>query len=267
MPYVLSARQSGSKPTMRLHPRISKNVREFFLSQGVGKGTAFMTFGSILFSLLVTFLVANVFGGRVTLLGYSIAILVPAITASLASYVTLSLYFELEQSRVEIRDLAITDDLTQAFNRRYFFELAGREVERSRRSRVPLAIVLFDIDDFKLINDRNGHMAGDLVLQETCKVCQAVVRPYDVFARFGGEEFVFLLPDTDESRAKAFAERLRQLIASQAVTYNGTSMNITISVGVAVFNPKWDTLDQLISRADSALYKAKDFGKNRLEIA
>jgi diguanylate cyclase (GGDEF)-like protein len=94
-----------------------------------------------------------------------------------------------------------------------------------------------------------------------------IVRPYDILARFGGEEFVFLLPDTDESRARAFAERLRQLIARQVVvTYNESRMQITISVGVAVFNSKMDTVDDLISRADRALYKAKGFGKNRLEV-
>lgn len=252
---------------MKLHPSISKNIREFFLRQGVGKGTAYMTFGSILISLLITFTMTNIFRSPMGVLGFSIAIIVPAITASFASYVTLSLYFELEQSRMEIRDLAITDDLTHVFNRRYFFELAGREVERTRRSGDPLAIVLFDIDNFKLINDSYGHMAGDVVLQETCKVCQVVVRPYDVFARFGGEEFIFLLPDTGELPARAFAERLRQLIARQSVIYNGTSMQITISVGLAVFNSGWDTLDHLISRADSALYRAKDLGRNRLEVA
>ncbi len=157
--------------------------------------------------------------------------------------------------------------MTQIFNRRYFFELAEREIERSRRNGDPLAIVLFDIDNFKLVNDSHGHRAGDLVLQETCAICQVVVRPYDVFARFGGEEFVFLLPNTDETRARAFAERLRGLIAGQAVAYNEISMQITVSVGVAVFDPNQDTLDDLICRADSALYKAKNFGKNRLEIA
>ena len=168
---------------------------------------------------------------------------------------------------MENRELAITDDLTQVFNRRYFFELIDRELDRSRRNGAPLAIVLFDIDDFKLVNDNHGHLAGDLVLQEMCSACQVIVRPYDVFARFGGEEFVFLLPDTDESRARAFAERLRQLIARQVVvTYNESRMQITISVGVAVFNSKMDTVDDLISRADRALYKAKGFGKNRLEI-
>lgn len=252
---------------MKLHPSISKNIREFFLRQGVGKGMVYMTVGSVLVSLFITILITNFLGSTVGRLGYGLAIIIPAVIASAASYFTLSLYIELEQSRIEIRELAITDDLTQIFNRRYFFELAEREIERSRRSGDPLAIVLFDIDDFKLVNDNHGHREGDLVLHEMCRICQVVIRPYDVFARFGGEEFIFLLPDTEEERARAFAERLRRLIAGQAVIYNGISLQITVSVGVAIFPPSRDTLDDLISRADSALYKAKDFGKNCLELA
>jgi diguanylate cyclase (GGDEF)-like protein len=252
---------------MRLHPSISTKIRQFFLSRGVGKGVAYMTFGSILASVLITFLISNIFRSPAGLLGYTLAIIVPAIIASVAGYITLSLYFELEQSRQEIHNLAITDDLTQTFNRRYFFELAEREFERSRRNGRSLAIVLFDIDDFKQVNDNHGHLVGDLVLQEICRACQVVVRPYDVFARFGGEEFIFLLPDTNEVRARAFADRLRQLISKHVVSFNGTKIQTTVSVGTAIFNPKRDTLDDLINRADNALYAAKRLGKNRLEVS
>jgi len=252
---------------MKIPSNVSKNIREFFLDRGIAKGVVYMTFGSILVSLLITFLITSIFGEPVGPFGYSLAVIVPAIIASFASYVTLSLYFDLEQSRMEIRDLAITDELTQIYNRRYFFELAERELERSRRSGDTLAIVLFDIDDFKSVNDNYGHLAGDLVLQEICKACQVVVRPYDVFARFGGEEFIFLLPETDKQQARAFSERLRQLVARHIVSHKDELLQITISVGMAVLNPQGDTLDDLISRADSALYKAKEFGKNRFETA
>ena len=252
---------------MKLHPNITAKIRQFFLEQGVGKGIAYSTFASILLSVLITFLISTVFGNDPGVQGYSLAIVIPAIIASIASYINLSLYFELEQSRQEIHNLAITDDLTQTFNRRYFFELAEREFERSRRNGRSLAIVLFDIDDFKQVNDNHGHLVGDLVLQEICRACQIVVRPYDVFARFGGEEFIFLLPDTDEMRARAFADRLRQLISKHIVSFNGTTIQTTVSVGTAIFNPKKDTLDDLINRADNALYSAKRSGKNRLEVS
>lgn len=252
---------------MRLHPSISKNIRKTFLTLGVGKGIVFITLGSILVSVLITSLFSIFFGINPGIHGYSLAIIVPAMIASLASYINLSLYFELEQSRQEVHVLANTDDLTQIFNRRHFFELAERELERSRRNGHSLAIVLFDVDDFKQINDSLGHLAGDRVLHEMCRACQVVVRPYDVFARFGGEEFVFLLPDTDETRAGAFADRLRQLIAEKNVPFNSINVQITVSIGVAVFDSKLDTLDDLISRADNALYIAKRLGKNRLEVA
>jgi diguanylate cyclase (GGDEF)-like protein len=252
---------------VRLHPGISKNIRKIFLDLGLYKGILFLTIGSILLSVLITFLISVIFGNEVGVYGFGIAIVVPAIVGTLASYVTLSLYFELEQSRREIHELAITDDLTQIFNRRHFFELADRELERTRRNGCSLAIVLFDIDDFKEVNDSLGHLAGDRVLQEMCRVCQVIVRPYDVFARFGGEEFIFLLPETDMSRARAFASRLRQLISSHIVAVNGTNIQMTISIGTAVYSSREDTLDDLISRADSALYKAKEMGKDRLELA
>jgi len=251
---------------MKLNPTISEKIRQFFLHQGIGRGTLYLTVGSIMISILITFLISTLFGNNPGISGYSLALFIPAIIASFASYITLSLYFELEQSRQEIHTLANTDDLTQVFNRRHFFHLAERELERSRRNGHALAIILFDIDDFKRVNDDHGHLAGDFVLRETCQACKNIVRPYDVFARFGGEEFIFLLPDTDEERAKAIAERLRYLIFERAVTYNGVNVQITISVGIAVFDPRKDSLDDIISRADSALYRAKRMGKNRLEV-
>lgn len=252
---------------MKLNPNISEKIRHFFLNQGMGRGVIYLAVGSIFISVLFTFLTSILFGNNPGIQGYSLAVIIPAVIASTAGYITLSLYFELEQSRQEIHTLANTDDLTQTFNRRYFFELAERELERSRRNGHSLAIILFDIDDFKRVNDKYGHLAGDFVLHETCQACKGIVRLYDVFARFGGEEFIFLLPDTDEERAKAMAERLRYLISEREVIYNEMDIHITISVGIAIFDPRKDTLDDVINRADSALYQAKKMGKNRLELA
>jgi diguanylate cyclase (GGDEF)-like protein len=252
---------------MKINPQFSEKIRQFFANQGIGRGVIYLTVGSVLISVLITFLVSNILGNNPGVQGYIIAIVVPTIIASIVSYINLNLFFELEQSRQEIRALANTDDLTQIFNRRYFLELAKREIERSRRTAHPLAVILFDIDDFKKVNDSLGHLAGDFVLQETCRACKLMTRPYDIFARFGGEEFIFLLPDADRVRGKAVANRLRQVIAEHTIIHNNTTVQITISIGLAVFDPKRDTLDDLIRRADSALYKAKRLGKNRLEIA
>ena len=252
---------------MKLNPNTSEKIRKFFLNQGVGRGVLYLTVGSITISVLITFLISIIFRNNPGIQGYSLAIIIPSIIASTASYINLSLYFELEQSRQEVHILANTDDLTQIFNRRHFFELAERELERSRRNKDSLAIIQFDIDDFKSVNDSHGHLAGDFVLQETCQACKAIIRPYDVFARFGGEEFIFLLPNTEAMRAKAVADRLRNLVSERTFTYKETNIQITISVGLTVFDPQKDTLDDLISHADSALYMAKKLGKNRLEAA
>jgi len=264
---MLQLNRTGVDIAVKIKPDTSKKIRQFFLRQGVNRGSLYLTIGSILISVLLTFLISSIFGNKPGILGYSLAVLIPAIIASIAGHITLNLYFELEQSRKEIRALANTDDLTQIFNRRHFFELAKRELERSRRNGHALAIILFDIDDFKNINDSYGHLAGDFILKESCQACKAIVRPYDVFARFGGEEFIFLLPDTDTARAKAVADRLRLLVSEHVVSIDENSVRITISVGIAVFDPKKDTLDDVISRADNALYRAKKMGKNRLEVA
>lgn len=252
---------------MKLYPKISDKIRKFFLNQGISRGVLYLTVGAILVSVVITFLVSLLFGVKPGIQGYILAIVIPAVIASIVGYIDLNLYFELEQSRQEIRALANTDELTQIFNRSYFLELAKREIERSRRTGHPLAVILFDIDNFKKVNDSLGHLAGDFVLRETCRACKVMTRPYDIFARFGGEEFIFLLPDADKARAKVVADRLRQVIAEHTITHNNTIVRITVSVGIAVFDPKRDTLDDLIRRADSALYRAKRLGKNRLEVA
>ena len=251
---------------MKLSPTISKHIRHLILNQGVARSSLFIIAVSTLLSVLIAKLVATLLPGIFGKFNIARAIIIPLLIAPPFSYIFMSLYFELEKLREEVHMLANTDELTKIYNRRYFFELAEREFERSRRNGSALAIILLDIDDFKPVNDSHGHLAGDFFLQEMCKACQVVVRPYDIFARFGGEEFIFLLPDTDEVRAKAFAERLRQLMAEQVVSFNGATLQRTISAGITIFKSSGDTLDDLISRADSALYHAKELGKNRVVV-
>jgi len=178
----------------------------------------------------------------------------------------MSLYFELEKVREEVNALAITDELTRAFNRRHFLKLAEHELERAKRYRHALSIIIFDIDDFKKINDTYGHLDGDAVLQDLSLTCRTILRQCDAFARFGGEEFILLLPETDESSARQVADRLCQLIANHVIDYKDAQIQITISAGVTTCDLNVDTLDNLLNRADRALYQAKRLGKNRLEI-
>jgi diguanylate cyclase (GGDEF)-like protein len=158
------------------------------------------------------------------------------------------------------------DDLTGVANRRAFFEAAELELTRNRRTPRPTALILFDADNFKQINDRHGHPAGDCVLRQLGMALSSTFRQVDVVARVGGEEFAVLLPSSTLAGAAAVAERLRELVASQPVMCDGVPVACTVSAGIAAIEEgETIDLDTLIKRADLALYAAKARGRNRVE--
>jgi diguanylate cyclase (GGDEF)-like protein/PAS domain S-box-containing protein len=167
---------------------------------------------------------------------------------------------------LKLEQIAITDPLTKIYNRRFFSEVAENEIERAKRSGSPLSVILFDIDYFKKINDTHGHLAGDQVLINLSNLCQQNLRSMDLFARFGGEEFVILMPDTDSKSAQETAERLRELVAKQPMTTSGkTDISVTISVGISDWNSNNPVdINTLLDRADQALYQSKEAGRNRV---
>lgn len=162
----------------------------------------------------------------------------------------------------EVQTLAITDALTTLYNRRGFFELGHREVERARRFGRPLAAIMLDLDYFKQVNDTYGHAIGDQVLAKIAARCRAVLREVDLIGRCGGEEFAILLPESDLAGAQQVAERLRRQIAQAAIDTDAGPVTITISAGVAVLRTGHDTLETLLECADRALYAAKQAGRN-----
>jgi diguanylate cyclase (GGDEF)-like protein/PAS domain S-box-containing protein len=161
----------------------------------------------------------------------------------------------------ELEHQAQTDPLTGAVNRRHFQELAEREIAQCRRYNHPLTLLMIDIDRFKAVNDNFGHVVGDVVLQEFVRSCHGTLREIDVIARSGGEEFMVLLPETDDQHALQVAERLRQAVSNTEVPVEGRPpVRITVSVGVASVG---DTdLETALSHADQALYQAKEKGRN-----
>ncbi|NWG22704.1 MAG: GAF domain-containing protein [Chloroflexi bacterium] len=165
----------------------------------------------------------------------------------------------------EAQYLATTDPLMGINNRRQFFNLARREYERAQRHNRPLAAMLFDIDDFKRVNDTYGHTVGDTVMQAVGGICRDELRTGDVSGRYGGEEIIALLPDTDCSGAFQVAERLRLRLTSISVRAGDQELRITASFGIAASKSGNLTLDTLIERADQALLRAKRLGKNRIE--
>jgi len=176
---------------------------------------------------------------------------------------------ELKKSNQLLLQLSNTDPLTSLHNRRFLMDTLAKEVERSCRTEIPLALVMIDIDHFKRVNDTYGHQVGDAVLVAVAALLQGQLRPYDTAARFGGEEFVLVLPSTELMAAGAVAERLRKLTANLSFAKEGaTDLVLTISAGVAVVSPgSIVNADDLIRQADTALYRAKQDGRNRVVLA
>jgi two-component system chemotaxis response regulator CheY len=164
-----------------------------------------------------------------------------------------------------ILQLASTDSLTGILNRRAFMERLKAELERAARENTPLSIIMADIDHFKRVNDEHGHQTGDRVLQEFSRRLMKLARPYDFLGRYGGEEFIACLPNTNEEQARLIAERLRRGVEEMVVSLpDGTNIPITASFGTASCRAEAvkDDVDRIIKRADDALYKAKREGRN-----
>jgi two-component system, cell cycle response regulator len=164
----------------------------------------------------------------------------------------------------EIYRLTVQDALTGAHNRRFLMEFLDRELARAQRFDRPLALAMFDIDHFKLINDQNGHLAGDLTLRELTVMLKSVVRKDELLARYGGEEFAMVLPETSAEDATTACERLRRAVEEHCFVYQSARIPVTVSVGVAVSSRETSGPEELIRLADEKLYEAKRTGRNRV---
>ncbi|MEX6503786.1 sensor domain-containing diguanylate cyclase [Pseudomonas zhanjiangensis] len=173
---------------------------------------------------------------------------------------------QLQAANLQLQKLSRTDRLTGLNNRGYWEECLQHEYARHRRYQSMAALVMFDIDHFKRINDGHGHPAGDKVIQAVAEVVRKQVRDTDVAGRYGGEEFAILLPDVDKAGAQRFAERLRQSVEAIIVSHEGQAIRLTISLGVADLSEMLEGYEQLIEHADQALYAAKLGGRNQVRV-
>lgn len=160
--------------------------------------------------------------------------------------------------------MANTDKLTGAYNRQYFDIRLNEEMDRAKRYHTPLSIIYLDLDFFKKVNDQFGHKVGDSVLSDFAKLNNKLIRESDVFARFGGEEFIILAQMANKDAARTLYERIRLAIEQHAFE---AKQNITFSAGIAELDSETDTLEGFIDRADKALYKAKETGRNKAIVA
>ncbi|HET9908011.1 MAG TPA: sensor domain-containing diguanylate cyclase, partial [Anaerolineales bacterium] len=175
----------------------------------------------------------------------------------------------LERARLfqEVQSLAFTDPLTGLHNRRSLFEFSRVEFSRAHRLNRPICCMMLDLDHFKQINDTYGHPAGDDVLQEFARRCKSSIREIDLIGRYGGEELMIILPETNLATALQIAERICDVVAEQPIKAQDGEINCTVSVGVAEKDENTTHLETLIARADQAMYIAKHKGRNRVALS
>jgi len=174
---------------------------------------------------------------------------------------------ELRASREALLHLATHDPLTGCPNRRLALERLEQELARGARSGVPVTVAILDLDHFKSVNDTHGHLVGDAVLREVSSRLLRALRPYDVCGRYGGEEFIIVLPGSDAETGRAVAERLREAVSEEPIDGAGAELTVRFSAGLATTTMGPDALEAVLRAADDALYRAKALGRDRLEIA
>jgi two-component system, cell cycle response regulator len=204
--------------------------------------------------------------GLLAVAGRAVARMTPE-TEALMCQVTNQAYIVVENSRLveRLRNLSIHDGLTELYNHRYIMETLAGEVQRCGRYDASVSVLMLDIDRFKLVNDTYGHQAGDVILREVARLLVGALRSVDAVGRYGGEEFMAVLPQTGYAEAHLTAERLRRLVVERDFRAGRTVLDLTVSIGVATF-PGADivSVSDLIRVADGALYRAKDGGRNRV---
>ena len=165
----------------------------------------------------------------------------------------------------ELEEISITDSLTQAFNRQYFMDRIKQEVKRASRYGTHVSLLMLDIDHFKKVNDTYGHQAGDAVLAGASGLIKDGLRETDLFARYGGEEFCLIAMAMELAEAMLLADRLRQKVEDAVFSYGAHRLKVTVSIGVSTWKPELkENFEELVHQADSALYRAKQAGRNRV---
>ncbi len=241
-------------------------IRKLLIRLGLLRSTLALTFLSMLVSLLLTGAIGSLMGRKTSQVSLWIAIIVPAIIAPIYSVPFLRILIRLDGAENRLRELSRRDELTGLFNRAHFIELAERELERTLRYGEPFSIAILDIDEFGKVNDLHGHLAGDKLLQAMGDVCLRNLRQSDVIARFGGDEFGLLLPNTSEKSVQACVERICKTLASTSIHFYGQDLHFTVCAGAATYDRSCTELDMILQQADKALCQAKRSGKNQFVI-
>jgi len=235
-------------------------LAQYFLF-GHGLFVVFSTVAVLFYKGLIEF-------NYITSHGVGIGIMLEALMLAFIISYRIRMLEEIKSAQEELRLQAVTDPMTRLYNRRYFYTEANYQLNQAQESATPLSLLILDIDRFKLVNDTYGHQVGDAVIIALADILRSSGRKGDLVARFGGEEFVILLPKTDSALANTVAEQIRQSVESYRLALAETKvLHFTVSVGVTEINTATETIETALNLADIALYEAKNSGRNRVCVA
>jgi diguanylate cyclase (GGDEF)-like protein len=204
--------------------------------------------------------------GAVDTSALSVPVMLAALLGAALFYHFISLISQLDRSEEKLRALSMMDDLTDVYNRRFFIEQVEKELAKSERYDTVFSIIAVDIDEFKKINESHGHFAGDAVLQATANTCMNNLRAMDIFARFSGEQFMFLIPEADKTDVVTFASKIRGALENTPVVYDRDEIRFTASIGVKICDAETGSLESVLNAADDAVAEAKKRGRNCVVI-
>ncbi len=242
-------------------------ISRFLLSKySIGTIVILCTLMSIFLSLVIGLLVIY-FGDQHQCAGILLTmhIVTPALVAPLITFPYIKSVYEIDLLRKQLDKLARIDELTGISNRRFFYEQAESVIQRSNRLEEPVSLMFIDIDYFKNINDTHGHDTGDKTLQLVADILKSQIRTYDIIGRYGGEEFLLLLPNTALENSEKIAERLRSVVEKSAIIIGDKKINVTVSVGLTNKTGNNITLESLVTMADNGVYMAKEAGRNNIK--
>jgi diguanylate cyclase (GGDEF)-like protein len=233
-----------------------------------GEINTVLVFTALLIALVVAIIVTLqwIQHGTVDTAGLSGPILLTALVGGVVLYHFIALVSQLDRSEGKLRALSMMDDLTDVFNRRYIIEQVEKELAKTARYGTIFSVLAVDIDNFRKINEKHGHLAGDAVLQAMANTCMNNLRAMDIFARFSGEQFMFMIPEADKTDVATFAEKIRQALENTPVVYDREEIRFTVSIGVKICDARAGSLESVLNAADDAVAEAKKRGRNCIVI-
>ena len=244
----------------------SRYLRQFVRQYGELNTVAVSTL--LLVALVVVLAVVTdlILSRSVHLASIYVSAVITVLVGPVILHFFVSLISRLDKSESKLKALSIMDDLTDVYNRRYFLEQAEKELAKAQRYGTIFTVLLLDVDNLKLINERHGQAAGDAVLQSLANTCMNNLRTMDIFSRFGGGEFAYLIPESDKIDVVTFAKRVLDVVEDSAVVFDNQEIHFTVSIGIKSYDSMVRTMDGMLKEVNEALAEAKNRGRNRIVI-